>query len=152
MRPILLLLSILPLAAQTSDQEKILATIQRTFDAMKSKDAAAFRADLHPAAQFFAVRADGSISATTLDQYVTRLPQIPGSLLERIWKPEVRISGRLAAVWAEYDFHRDGKFSHCGIDAIHLIKGSDAAWKITTIAYDVNTTGCVPSPLGPPKN
>ncbi|MBI4893420.1 MAG: DUF4440 domain-containing protein [Acidobacteria bacterium] len=152
MRLLVFCLATLTLSAQSPDRDKIVTTVQRTFDAMAAKDAAAFRAELHPAAQFFSVRPDGTMNVSTVDQFAARLPDMKEGILERMWKPEVRVSGRLAAVWTEYDFHRGGKFSHCGIDAIHLMKGADGAWKITSIAYDVNPTGCVPSPLGPPKN
>jgi hypothetical protein len=73
-----------------------------------------------------------------------------GVSLERMWDPEVRIQGAIAAVWTRYDFHRDGKFSHCGTDAFNLVKTAEG-WKIASAMWTVERTGCVPSPLGPPK-
>ena len=35
----------------------------------------------------------------------------------------------------------DGKFSHCGIDSVSLFKTADG-WKVATIAYTMETSGC----------
>ena len=59
----------------------------------------------------------------------------------RIWDPEVRIDGDLAQVWAYYTFHRNGAFSHCGVDAFMLLKVG-GEWKITQLADSRRTTGC----------
>jgi hypothetical protein len=67
-----------------------------------------------------------------------------------MWNPKVLIHGGLAVVWADYDFHLNGKFSHCGVDSVTLVTVS-GAWKISGIAYTMETSECTPSPLGPPK-
>jgi len=61
----------------------------------------------------------------------------------------VQVRGNLAQVWTEYDFHLDGKFTHCGIDAFTLVR-VNGDWKIAGTSYTVEPTGCKPSPLGPP--
>jgi hypothetical protein len=48
---------------------------------------------------------------------------------EKIWDTEIRVDGNLAQVWTKYGFYLDEKFSHCGVDAIHLTKTKDG-WKI----------------------
>ena len=72
-------------------------------------------------------------------------------MLERFWDATVIVDGPLAVVRAPYDFHADGKFSHCGTDIFMLAK-SGGAWQITSVSYTVVRTGCAPSPLGPPKS
>lgn len=71
-------------------------------------------------------------------------------ILERIWDPKVQVRGKIANVWAEYDFHSNGKFTHCGIDTFLLLK-TDEGWKIFSLTYTMETQGCKPSPLGEPK-
>ena len=66
-----------------------------------------------------------------------------------MWHPRVELHGDVASVWAPYDFHRDGAFSHCGVDAFTLLRG-DGGWVITGATYTVETADCPPSPLGPP--
>jgi hypothetical protein len=71
-------------------------------------------------------------------------------LLERMWNPEVKVHGGIATLWAPYDFYRDGKFSHCGIDAFDLVRTA-AGWQIVGATFTIERTNCPPSPLGPPK-
>ena len=71
-------------------------------------------------------------------------------MLERMWDATVLVHGPLAQVWTPYDFHADGEFSHCGVDAFTLIKTSEG-WRVSGVAYTVEPTGCEPSPLGPPR-
>jgi hypothetical protein len=47
----------------------------------------------------------------------------------------------MAQVWGDYEFFRDGKFGHCGVDSASLFKTAEG-WKIATIVYTVETTGC----------
>jgi hypothetical protein len=70
-------------------------------------------------------------------------------ILERIWDPRVEVNGRVAMVWAPYDFHAGDTFSHCGIDILTYLKLEDG-WKVTSITYDVVQEGCEASPLGAP--
>jgi len=66
-----------------------------------------------------------------------------------MWDPNVLIHKEIAVVWAKYDFHREGKFSHCGVDAFNLVKTPEG-WKISGIIYTVEKEGCGESPIGPP--
>lgn len=81
--------------------------------------------------------------------YLAVLKRETASYLERIWDAEVRIRGPIAVVWAPYDFHIGGKFSHCGIDIFDLVE-KESGWVITGATYTVERTGCSESPLGPP--
>jgi hypothetical protein len=153
LRPIALLLFAcsVPLCAADSSAEKdVIAAAQKLFDAMSAHDSAAARASMLPNVQFTSVGQDGKISNTTGEQFATRIGQITKPMLERIWEPKVLIRGPLAQLWAEYDFHLDGKFSHCGVDAFTLAKTPDG-WKIASVADTRETEGCAPSPLGPPE-
>lgn len=153
MKPALLfLLAALPAFPQKQDAEKqaVIQAVERTFQAMAARDAAALRATLLPGAQFHAVRPDGSVSAAASEEFISRIAAAKEPPLERMWNPAVLISGRLAALWAEYDFHRGAQFSHCGVDAVHLVKTAEG-WKITAIAFTMQKDNCPPSPLGPPR-
>lgn len=56
-------------------------------------------------------------------------------------RPQVRIDETLATVWTQYDFHLAGKFSHCGVDAFHLLKTA-TGWKIVSLADTSRMEGC----------
>jgi hypothetical protein len=62
------------------------------------------------------------------------------------------VRGTLATVWAEYDFHFGTTFSHCGVDAVQLLRTA-AGWKIVSIADTYETEGCArrTPPAGPPN-
>jgi hypothetical protein len=119
-------------------------------DAINTGDTTLARAVLAPGAQFFSTRAGGAPRRQTDTVFARSLATRTTKYLERMWSPVVRVKGAIADVWAPYDFHIDGKFSHCGIDTFTLLKGPNG-WQIASVVYTVEPTGCAPSPLGPPK-
>ena len=63
---------------------------------------------------------------------VTKRPDSP------VWKEkllfyEIKIDGPLANAWVKYEFWIDNKFSHCGVNSIHLLKDG-LKWKIFSIS------------------
>ena len=146
---ILLFASSLLLAAPDPQEAAVLAVVQRLFDGMAARDAAVLRAVMLPDGRYFSVRADNKIGGGTNSEFIERIAASKENLLERMWNPRVMIHGSIASVWAPYDFHRNRKFNHCGVDSFQLLKTTEG-WKIATITYTVETTGCQPSPLGPP--
>ena len=132
----------LPLFAQTSDEKEAIATVQKTFNAMAAHDAAMIRGTMLPDARLYAVRDLGAPSSTTVDDFASQIASLKGDLLERFTgPPSVSIRGRMVQVWGEYEFLRDGKFNHCGVDSVSLLKTAEG-WKIATIVYTAETAGC----------
>jgi hypothetical protein len=155
MRVSIALLLLLPLGvtAQSKDEKDVLAAVQLMFDGMAAHSAEKLMAATAANAQFVASTA-GQSRVITREAFVKSNENNKAAALERIWEPKVRIhgttAGTIADVWAEYDYHRDGKFDHCGIDAFQLVK-EGAAWKIVSVIWTSEKEGCKPSPLGPPK-
>jgi hypothetical protein len=144
MRPIAITLLLLSatLFAQPTDEAAVIAVVQKVFDGMAAHDAAMIRSTMLPDARFYSVRDAGKPSTMTAEDFATRIGGMQGALVERFTsKPKVDVQGRIAYIWAEYDFVRDGKFSHCGIDTATLFK-TDDGWKIATLVYTAQTTGC----------
>lgn len=141
-------------AAQTpgpaAAEKQVVEAVQKVFDAMAAKDVAALQAAFLPGAVLAAVREDGRAATTPASDWQAGIAKAPDGLLERMWSPKVLIEGNLASLWAPYDFHRAGKFSHCGIDQVTLVR-QEGQWKILSLAYTVKRTGCEPSPLGAPE-
>jgi len=138
---------------EKATREAVLATVQRFFDTMAARDAAGAAGVVVPAGRFFAARVAEGKSVTrsfTNREYLDGLPRRKEDVLERIWEPEVRVHGRIASVWAPYDFWKDRAFSHCGVDAFDLVETPEG-WKIAGGVYTAETEGCAPSPLGPPR-
>ena len=123
-------------------EKDLVAVAQKVFDGMAAHDAAAIRSVMLPEARLYAVRDDRAPTATAADAFAGTIAGATGSLLERFTEtPHVMIRGRMAQVWSEYEFLRDGKFSHCGVDTFTLFKTADG-WKIAAISYTAETTGC----------
>jgi hypothetical protein len=135
-----------------SERDAVLKTVQMFFDTMTAKDVEGARQVLQEQGRFHAMRMrDGKpdVRAFSNEEYFADLKASQQQMRERIWNPEVRISGLIASVWAPYDFWLDGKLSHCGVDQFDLIK-TENGWKIAGGVYTLETT-CAPSPLGPLK-
>jgi hypothetical protein len=142
-----------PASAQAAAKDSVIATVNEFFRAMTAHDSTAARRVMTSDGIFYAVRARGDstvINRSTNESFAQTIATTRDTYLERMWNPTVMVHGPIAVVWTPYDFHRSGQFSHCGIDAFSLVR-STAGWKIATITYTVEPTGCAPSPLGAPK-
>ncbi len=141
-------------AQKPDDRAQVIAAVQSFFDSMEKADAELAKKILMADARFFsAAERDGKVTVrpSTGDAFVASFSNPNrGRSLERMWEPEVRVQGAIAQVWTRYDFHANGTFSHCGIDAFSLVK-TDEGWKIASAMWTIERTGCAPSPLGAPK-
>lgn len=145
------------LGAQNSlpEEREVLATVQRLFDAMRTRDTATMRSLFVRDARLFGIRTRQTgevvVQSLTADQFAafvardTRAPWI-----ERAWDPRVLVRGTLATVWAEYDFHFGAQFSHCGVDSVQLLRVPERGWQIVSIADTFETQGCPSRPLPSP--
>lgn len=130
--------------AQDVERAAVIATVQKVFDAMRTRDTALLGVAFDTTARLVGVRTrDNTISLTTPAAFGAALTRAPAGDVwnERIFDPEVRIDGDLAQVWAYYTFHRNKEFTHCGVDAFMLRK-LGAQWKITQLSDSRRTTGC----------
>lgn len=140
------------LRAQTAE-DSVRATVQEFFRTMTARDSAGARRVLLDDGVYWATRETDKgfmVRHSTNAEYIAGLEKPGETWLERMWQPTVQVHGRIATLWTPYDFHVDGKFSHCGVDAFTLVR-SDAGWKIASVVYTVELTGCAPSPLGAPR-
>jgi hypothetical protein len=92
-----------------------------------------------------------TLSCVPLGTFADRVATWKERPLERIWNPTVVAQGRLATVWAPYDFHKDGKFSHSGIDVFTLMQiGTE--WKIVSLAFTIQPSVPSAHPAGAPRD
>lgn len=133
----------------SADSAAVLAVVQRFFDAMTRQDSIMLRGVLASGAHLSSVLAGGTEPARFQSDsaFIVRIATSKRKLLERMWTPSVRMGGDIASVWTPYDFHIDGKFSHCGVDIFDLLRTA-VGWRIVSVAYTVQPEGCAPSPLG----
>ncbi|HSL68973.1 MAG TPA: nuclear transport factor 2 family protein [Longimicrobiales bacterium] len=125
-----------------TDTAAVVAAVQKTFDGMLARDTAALRSVFMADARLQALSPDGTTLRTSAAaEWIGQIASAQDELRERMYDPEVRISDNLATIWTYYDFHRGAQFSHCGVDAVQLVRTADG-WKIAHIAYTVRRTQC----------
>jgi len=131
-----------PLAAQTSEEKEVLAAVQKVFDGMAANDAAKILGSMTADARLYGVRTTGEPYSMPAEQWAKFIAAVKSKLVERITKaPQVSIHGAIANVWGEYEFLRDGKFNHCGVDSFNLLKTADG-WKVAAVLDTEEMTGC----------
>ncbi len=135
-----------------ADSQIVIQKSEMLLAAISARDTAAARPLLVPGALFVSVAdpapAAAPASLMTDAEFYRTLPLGKERFLERMWNPTVIMHGSLAEVHAPYDFHIDGKFSHCGTDVFTFVR-QRGTWMIAAISYTRQRVGCAPSPLGP---
>jgi hypothetical protein len=149
MKFLIFLTSVLSLtitASAQSTEDSVKAVVNQLFDGMKNADATRLRQTFADSAimQTITSTKDGKTSVQTeavkdFADFVST--QTKGAADERISFETIKIDGPLAFVWAPYKFYYNGKFSHCGVDAFHLVR-FNASWKIQYLIDTRRKQGC----------
>ena len=151
MRPFVVLAALITLvtpcravAAQSTARDSVLATVQHAFDLMRSRDTAGMRQLFDSTARLIGIRdTTTALRARTVSQFLASVASTPAGRAsdERMFDPEVKIDGPVAQVWTYYTFRSGATFSHCGTDAVSLIRAG-GTWKIVNFVWNVRTDGC----------
>jgi hypothetical protein len=134
------------LRAQNNDEEKVLSTVKQLFLAMKTNDSAMAASLFTESAMLHTVFENNEGITEIRSSPVSRLTSAFAATKEQtwyepVWNEKVQISDGLASVWVDYAFYLDSSFSHCGVDAFHLVK-LNGSWKIFHLADTRRKTGC----------
>ena len=81
----------------------------------------------------FRVRNDG-MSFRLNSEFFKQTGDQTTDYYERMWDPIIMYRGDLAVAWTTYDFHLNGKFSHCGAESFTLTR-VDGRWMVMDWAY-----------------
>ena len=133
-----------PAAAQASARDSVLATVQRAFDLMRSRDTAGMRQLFDSTARLIGIRDTTTVvRQRTVSQFLASVASTPAERApdERMFDPEVRIDGPVAQVWTYYTFRSGATFSHCGTDAVSLIRVG-GSWRIVNFIWNARTERC----------
>lgn len=131
----LLSLAVGPVHAQSEKTATadIRATLNRLFDGMRAGDSTMVRSTFAEGATLRTVLASGDSSVvrtTPLRAFLDAVGRPHEAVWdERIWDVEVRLDGPMAAAWVPYAFYRGDSLSHCGVNAVQLVRHSER-WKI----------------------
>jgi hypothetical protein len=99
---------------------------------------------LDPAARLFTAETRAgqpTLHAASVDAWLGAVGRATVELDERIWDPRVETDDNLATVWVKYELLVDGKFSHCGVNALQMVRGA-SGWRILQIADTHRRDNC----------
>lgn len=136
-----------PTAAQDAptvdEQAAVRAVVDRLFDGMRTRDTTMIRSVFADEAQFYSLGPDGGVKIDKPGAFIQSISQAPAGLVldEVLHDVEIRIDGTLATVWTYYDFFAGDRFSHCGYDAMQMLKVR-GDWKIVALADTRRREGC----------
>jgi hypothetical protein len=123
-------------AAAQSAEAEVRMVITRLFDGMRAGDSTMVRSAFHSEARLMTVairEEQAMLVSESIDNFV-RMAGTPraDTLDERLGDVDIRIDGALASAWMDYRFYVGQSFSHCGVNAIQLIRTA-SGWKIFQI-------------------
>lgn len=123
-----------------AEKEAVLQVIKQTFKAMLTSDTVLLKSCFAPGAimQVVQNQKDSVLVRTNrAADFIANIgKQQPGSLDERSFDEIIYIDREIATAWAPYTFHRNGVFSHKGIDSFQFVKLKDG-WKIQYLIYNM---------------
>ncbi|HZV68018.1 MAG TPA: nuclear transport factor 2 family protein [Saprospiraceae bacterium] len=148
MKKIAVLIFFLPFVIKGWSQEtQVRAVVDKMFSAMLQKDTAKLRQCFIPGVQLMTYAHDskGNYSAKyeQLPDFLRQIILIGDTEIEEVltgW--QCYMDEGMASVWAPYEFFYDGKFSHCGVNSMQLMKVK-GEWKITQIADTRRKKDCI---------
>lgn len=135
------------------ERRELVRLTERFLQAVGSGDVEFLERHLYPEARFVHIEegAEGpSISWNSASLLMDAVPRWRSKVRERIWDPAVLIDGRIGLVWARYDYHLEGRFSHCGTDLFTFMKTADG-WLMTSGSWTVEKQGCKERPREAPE-
>jgi len=122
-----------------NDEHKLVSkTVKTLFDGMRTGDSAAVHMVFHPNNRMYTSymnkNGDKVLKEGNLQEFLLAI----GTPHENIWDEKIsnthiQVDDDLAQVWTDYTFYIGDKFSHCGVDALQLIKDKNGLWKIINL-------------------
>jgi len=142
---------VLPLSATSaraqSDDQAVIAVVNKFFEGMRTRDTALLRSTSVPSTVLQTAGGTAGVSEPMpIDQFIQRVGKGTGpGGTEVIKDPKVQSDGEMASLWAYFTYTRGGEtqINHCGIDEFLLRKGPDG-WKVFYVADTHRTQGCAP--------
>jgi len=137
------------LAQSVAEKEAVMKPVKMLFEGMLKGDSALARNAFEKKVTSARIGTDkdGKPSIryeSSVDGFIKAIgTPHPEKWSEMIWNEKILIDGNLAQVWTNYAFYLGKKFSHCGVDAFHLVKGDDGNWRIFHLADTHQKEDCV---------
>jgi D-alanyl-D-alanine carboxypeptidase len=129
------------LPREAAAEWEVRKTIHGLFEAMRRGDGAAVLEAFHEDARLATVA-----NRTLRTESVRAFADAVGTPRNEVWDEhldgvEIRIDGDLASAWMQYRFYLGADLSHCGANAMHLVRGPDG-WRILDVLDTRRRDGC----------
>ena len=133
--------------SQSKSEKAVREVIDQLFDGMRLADSSVVSPLFHPDVRMMTSYQNASgevvLKEGSLQAFLTAIgTPHPEVWNEKIWNTEVRIDDNLAQVWTDYAFFVGTEFSHCGVDAFHLVNRGGKGWKIVHLMDTRKKAGC----------
>ena len=142
---IIALFSVSMFAQKTDDSKDALAVVNKMFAEMEAHNPAGivalYTAEAQLAAAIKTKEGKSVIRTFPVEAFSKNFSEKKNEIKEDMYAPEVKVFGDLALVFGRYVFFIDGKISHCGVNAFHLVR-TDAGWKIANASTTIEPQGC----------
>lgn len=133
-----------PARGQAAGEAEVREVVERLFDGMLQGDSALVRSTFHAQARLMTTsirEGEPRLQEGSVDEFVRAV----GTPHEEAWDEriedlEIRIDDPLATAWMDYRFYLGERLSHCGINAMQLVRGVEG-WKILQVV-DTRRTDC----------
>lgn len=117
------------------EHDKVEQLIHKLFDGMREGDSAkvasVFKKEANMYSSFTNEKGEKLIKKGSLASFLKAIGTPHDQIWdEKVWNTKIEIDGGIAQVWTDYAFYIGTEFSHCGVDAFHLIKEREKGWKI----------------------
>ncbi len=119
------------------EEQAILETIDRFFEAMNRRDVAAYSALILEDGMTYTQAQDAGgwkLLRRSQLSLAKSLGEGKGTPVETYWKPTVLVRGPIAVVWTPYRFTLDGVETHRGVDVFDMVK-LDGRWRIANALW-----------------
>ncbi|MFN4021109.1 MAG: hypothetical protein ACK4IC_11405 [Erythrobacter sp.] len=133
------LIAAAPLAAEpTTEQAEVIAAAEAFFAALRSDDKTALAGVMLPEGMIFVhsrMKPDlARVDAVPVADHLARWAKGTRKTDEVMRYDAVLVTGDMAQLWGPYRFIAEGKTSHCGINALSLIK-TENGWKVANTSF-----------------
>lgn len=150
----LLILIAMNTLAQSNDEDDIMDVINAVFIAMRTNDSTLLTSCFVDSPKTYTIYTGKEGETKLVEGNFRRFVEAVGKPKDQvwnepIWNAKIAIDGDLASVWVDYAFYLDDQFSHCGVDAFHLVH-LNQRWRIFHLADTRKKEGCeIPDEVKP---
>lgn len=133
----------------SKDSVAVREIIDQLFDGMRKGDSSVIADVFHEEIRMTTTFTDKSGKPVSIEGNTEDFKTAVGKPHEKVWDErisnvKIQIDDNLAQVWMDYSFYIGEDFSHCGVNAIQLIK-TETGWKMLNLIDTRRRENCAES-------